>query len=100
MADTIGIERAAVLALQASIDLVLISHRYRYQLGAINAIKTAFQEGTLTPQTIAQAAQRVIKLKQQHFSQDETLPDISSVGSHEHEQLRDRAAARVASRRG
>ena len=87
VADTIGIERGAVLALQAGIDLILISHHYQYQLGAITAIKTALQEGALAPQVLEQAAERVIEMKQRFLSWDETRQDISVVGSQEHAQL-------------
>jgi beta-N-acetylhexosaminidase len=79
VANTIGVERGAVLALQAGTDLILISHHYEYQLGGINAIKAALQDGTLQPQTLEQAVARVLKLKGQHLTWDETLPEISIV---------------------
>jgi beta-N-acetylhexosaminidase len=87
VANTIGTERGAVLALQAGNDLILISHHYTHQLGSINAIKAALLDGTLQPHTLEQAAARVTRLKEQHLSWDEPLPDISVVGCQEHKQL-------------
>jgi beta-N-acetylhexosaminidase len=94
VAETIGIERGTVLALKAGNDLILISHHYEYQLGGINALKAALQDGTLTPQVLEQAVARVVKLKEQHLSWDETLPDMSIVGSQEHKQLSDQTYER------
>jgi beta-N-acetylhexosaminidase len=94
VADTIGIEQGALRALQAGNDLILISHHYEYQLGGINAIKAALQDGTLVPQVLEQAVARVVKLKEQHLSWGEALPDISIVGSQEHQQLSNQAYER------
>ena len=63
ISDTFGTERAAVMALQAGIDLVLVSHNYTRQRGSFEAIRAAVQASELSPQVIQQAAERVVGLK-------------------------------------
>src|SRR5437588_12666710 len=58
ISDTFGTERAAVMALQAGIDLLLVSHHYTRQRGSIQAIQAAIQAQELSPQVIQQAAER------------------------------------------
>lgn len=94
ISETFGTERAAVLALQAGIDLVLVSHHYMQQRGSIEAILEAVQAGKLSPHVIRQAAERLLQLKAQRLAGDEFLsaadfPRI--IGCEAHRRLRDRA---------
>src|SRR5215467_4572704 len=52
VAETIGTERAAVMALQAGVDLVLVSHTYARQRGSIEAMQSALQAGELSPEVV------------------------------------------------
>src|SRR5947209_2537145 len=70
ISDIFGTEPAAVMALQAGIDLVLVSHNYPQQRGSIEAIQAAIQAGELSPQTIAQAAERILKHKARYLAWD------------------------------
>ena len=45
--ETVGTERGAVMALQAGIDLLLVSHRYDRQLGSLRALQAALEAGEL-----------------------------------------------------
>ncbi len=63
-----GTARAAVMALQAGIDLVLVSHSMKHQRASIEAIQAAIQSQELTPRQIQQAAEQVLKLKARHLS--------------------------------
>jgi beta-N-acetylhexosaminidase len=74
IAATYGTERAAVMALQAGIDIALVSHHYKRQRGSIEAILSAARAGELEPQVIAQAAERVLQLKARYLAWDD-LPD-------------------------
>src|SRR2546421_4319209 len=67
ISDTFGTERAAVTALQAGIDLVLVSHIYTRQRGSIEAILAAVEAHELSPQAIQQAAERVLRLKARYL---------------------------------
>ena len=78
ISETFGTERAAVMALQAGIDLVLVSHNYPQQRGSIEAIEAALQVGELSPQTISQAAERVLNHKARYLSWDD-IPNSTSV---------------------
>lgn len=94
ISETFGVERGAVMALQAGIDLMLVSHLYERQRGSFEAIRAAVETNELAPQVIQQAAERVLKLKASYLSWD-TLPtstaDLTLIGCEAHLQLRDRA---------
>ncbi len=62
-ANTFGTERAAVMALDAGIDIVLVSHTHTRQQGSIEAIQRAVLSDKLSPHMVQQAAERVLRLK-------------------------------------
>ncbi|MEO6888458.1 MAG: beta-N-acetylhexosaminidase [Ktedonobacteraceae bacterium] len=95
VADTIGVGPGSVMALQAGIDLVLISHKYARQLAGIEAIQAALRTGALSPETVSRAAERVLQLKERFLSwEDLPLPGTTIAASSEaDQQLRDRAYA-------
>jgi beta-N-acetylhexosaminidase len=88
VSNTFGTERAAVMALQAGIDLVLVSHRFTRQQGSFEAIREAALTGELSAQVVQQAAERVLSLKARYLSWDEATTDIDYEA---HVQLQDRA---------
>jgi len=92
IADTIGTERGAVMALQAGADLALVSHTYMRQRGSAEAIQAAVQTGELLPEVVSQAAERVLRLKERLLSWDDlpAAPIPEWVGGTAHQQLRDR----------
>ena len=98
VAATIGSERAAVMALQAGIDLVLVSHRLDRQRTAFAAIRAAVQNGTLTLEMVTEAAERVMQLKARYLSW-ETIPSPTTIempiqiSSESHQRLSDEAYA-------
>jgi beta-N-acetylhexosaminidase len=98
ISETFGTEPGAVMALQAGNDLVLVSHLYERQQGSFEAIRVAAHAGTLSPQVIQNAAERILKLKAEHLSWD-TLPTLTKlpalIGSEEHLQLQQRAYERL-----
>ena len=91
ISDGVGVGPGAVLALKAGVDLVLISHRYDRQRAGLDAVLAAVKAGALSEADISRAAERILRLKQQHLSWD-TLPDgagLTTVGSDAHRQLSD-----------
>jgi beta-N-acetylhexosaminidase len=93
VANTIGTEQAAVMAIRAGADLALISHHYDRQTGAIEAIKTALGNATLTLERVRQSAERVLRLKARMLAWDH-LPgeaELAIIHNEEHQKLRDRA---------
>jgi beta-N-acetylhexosaminidase len=93
VADTVGIARGSVLALQAGIDVVLISHLYPRQQSGLEAALAAVQSGELPLTTVQEAVERVLRLKSQRLSW-ENLPSgkvPSWVGGSEHRQLSEHA---------
>src|SRR5713226_7852210 len=90
ISETFGTERAAVMALQAGIDLVLVSHHYKRQQGSIEAIRVAVQTHELSSQVVRQAAKHVLRLKANYLAWKEiatsaTLP--TCIGCEAHLQL-------------
>lgn len=96
IADTVGVERGAVLALLAGSDLVLISHQYHLQRGGIEAVLAAVQSGEIAQESIRQATERVLALKARYLSWDEqpaaAVP--AWIGGAEHQQISARAYER------
>lgn len=94
--DIVGTEQGTVQALQAGIDLVLVSHRYARQQGSINALQAAVQDGTLAVERLRDAAERVLQLKAKTLSWD-ALPDtqaLTVIGNKTHQHLRDQTYER------
>jgi len=88
----IGTEEAAILAIRAGADQVLISHRYNRQIGAIEAVKTGLRNGTLTAERVQQSAERVLRLKAKRLSWD-NLPGeaaLATIRNDEHQKLSNR----------
>lgn len=95
VSKTVGTAQGAVLALQAGVDLILVSHRADRQRASIELVRAAVKEGKISAERISQSVERIIRLKQRRLSW-EALPDGSAlpvVGSEAHLQLRDRAYA-------
>ncbi|KYG35089.1 beta-N-acetylhexosaminidase [Alkalihalobacillus trypoxylicola] len=70
ISKTIGTEKGAVVALQAGIDLIMISHRQDRQVGAIEEVKRALEAGEITEEVIDAAYERVMKLKRKYLTFD------------------------------
>jgi beta-N-acetylhexosaminidase len=94
ISDTFGTEQAAVMALQAGVDLVLVSHHYARQRGSVEAIQAAVRTQELTLQLVQQAAEHVLSLKARYLSWKDlpttgTVP--STIGCEKHVQLQSQA---------
>ena len=93
LSDVVGTEQGTVKALQAGVDLVLLSHTHTRQQGSIDAIHRAINNGTLSVDRIRDAAEQVLQLKARRLSWD-TLPDrkgLTVIGNEAHTTLRDQA---------
>ncbi len=92
VAGTVGIPRGAVLALQAGVDLVLISHRISEQRAALAGARRALYDGTLDPALVRQALARIAQIK--HGLAWDTHALTAGAGA-AHAQLRDEAYAQT-----
>lgn len=63
-------EEAAILALQAGADMIMLSSRPEYAAGTITAIMEAVQSGSLSEARINEAYKRVMSLKQEMEKKD------------------------------
>jgi len=79
------VEHAAVDALRAGADLLLICHKLERALQAREACVRALNNGTLSLPRIEQAGQRIAALKKTHQRRQPIA--IRSVGAPEHQQL-------------
>lgn len=61
--DRYGMEEAAVLAVEAGIDLVLISHDHSRQKAAIDAVIHAVETGRISERKIDESVQRLLNVK-------------------------------------
>ncbi|MCR8641126.1 beta-N-acetylhexosaminidase [Paenibacillus sp. N1-5-1-14] len=68
---------AAVLALQAGSDLVMVCHGYDNQTRVLHAIKNAVDKGTISNEQLDQSVARVIKMKQKYHMQDSPGKPVS-----------------------
>ncbi|MGF9699010.1 beta-N-acetylhexosaminidase [Paenibacillus sp. MABNR03] len=59
-----GVAKAAVLAVEAGADLILVSHTLEEQIAAIEAVVEAVRHGRIDEQVIDQALERVVNWKQ------------------------------------
>jgi beta-N-acetylhexosaminidase len=93
VADSLGTPKGAIMAVQAGIDLVLVSHRYDRQRDSIAAVRAAVAAGEIDPAIIRLAAERVMALKHRLPSWDElpTETDLATIGSAEHRELSSRS---------
>ncbi len=94
---TTGTERAAVLALIAGMDLVLISHTYSRQVGSIAAAREALASGELRREAVQEAVARVLRLKATALRWDDTpfAEARTEIASEAHRRLRNEAFARA-----
>jgi beta-N-acetylhexosaminidase len=75
------------MALQAGIDLVLVSHEFKRQRASIEAIQAAIQSRELNAEAVRQAAERVLKLKAHYLSWNDvpgTTISPATIGSEKH----------------
>jgi len=90
--NTIGTEKGAVESLKAGVDLTMISHTYERQIGAIQAIMNAFENGELYLADLEASIQRISIYKERYVWWEDALKDnakesLAIVGSEKHEKL-------------
>ncbi|MGE5333418.1 MAG: beta-N-acetylhexosaminidase [Nitrososphaerota archaeon] len=85
----VGSARGAVRSLQAGADIALVSHRFDRQAGVLNAIRAAAEQEVLSMDTIRAAAARVLRLKQQLLTWDDSAAGyaLSKQTMAEHQRL-------------
>ena len=65
IADNFGTVEGAVMAIEAGVDIVLVSHTLDKQKAAIEKTIKAVKEGRITEERIDQSVWRILKLKEQ-----------------------------------
>lgn len=101
IADHYGTVDAAVMAIEAGADCVLISHRHDLQEGAIEALVAAVESGHISEARIDESARRLLTMKEKRSVTAESVTTIAdesyftgesfrSVGSREHHETAQR----------
>jgi beta-N-acetylhexosaminidase len=67
---------AAVQAVKAGNDIVLVAHKYENALATMKSLKEAVQAGEITEQRIDQSVYRILKLKQQYKLKDNRIQSV------------------------
>lgn len=84
ISDHFGTVQAAVMAVKAGADCILISHRYELQIGAIEAIVAAVESGIISEERIDRSVERLLALKRKRLAEANASMAIEQVGSREH----------------
>jgi beta-N-acetylhexosaminidase len=90
IADGVGTVPAAVLAIKAGADLVLVSHTRATQRAAVQAIRAAIESGEIPAERAAAALARVEKARQRVAQAEQ--PSLEVLNSPAHEELSVRIA--------
>lgn len=87
-----GSGEAAVMALEAGVDILLFGHTPAKASEAYEAILTAVETGRLPEAEIDEHVLRILKLKEKYIQSDEKLTEdtLTKFGSDEHQQVANR----------
>jgi beta-N-acetylhexosaminidase len=80
ISEGVGIEEGTVMAVEAGIDLVLISHLKDRQLKGIEALIRAVESGRISEERIDQSVRRILALKEKR-QMHEIQPQFSEISS-------------------
>ncbi|MCK4258795.1 MAG: beta-N-acetylhexosaminidase [Halanaerobiales bacterium] len=96
IADNFGPEEAAIRAIEAGADQVLISHTFDVQIASYEGILQAVESGRLTEERIDQSITRILKLKEKIANEEwGSQEQLAMVGSEEHRKLARKIGQRV-----
>ncbi|WP_078382122.1 beta-N-acetylhexosaminidase [Sutcliffiella halmapala] len=71
--DYYGIEEASIMAVEAGIDIVLISHTFERQYRAMEAVRKAVESGRISTEQVDRSVERILKLKEKRKLGEETV---------------------------
>jgi beta-N-acetylhexosaminidase len=88
ISDNYGFAEGTVLAVEAGVDIVLISHVYEHQIRGINALFEAVHSGRISEERINESVERILKLKQKLQNQNvQSAITLDQVGQPEWQEL-------------
>lgn len=73
-----SIGEAAVRAINAGADIVMIAHRYDQQIAAIRALEEAAASGAIEPQRLDESVVRILRLKRKYVLSDERIDSLDT----------------------
>lgn len=81
IADNYGIEKAAVLAVEAGADMLLSSHTLEFQIQLRNALVKAVETCVISEERIDQSVERILALKRKYNLEARRVADMDAVRS-------------------
>ncbi|MEO3945425.1 beta-N-acetylhexosaminidase [Gorillibacterium sp. CAU 1737] len=75
-----GVAEGAVLAIEAGVDVVLVSHTLEEQRAAIRAVVRAVREGRLSEERIEESVKRILALKERRGMEQPPSVRVEEVG--------------------
>lgn len=76
-----GTANAAVMAIDAGADLILVSHTLKTQIETVNEIKSAVLEGKISMERIDESVERILAMKQKYGIVDTTKLASGNIAS-------------------
>jgi beta-N-acetylhexosaminidase len=71
------IGQAAVMAINAGVDIIMVCHGYDNQSKVINALQNAVRTGEVSEDRLNESLKRILKLKQKYNLKDEIIDSIN-----------------------
>lgn len=84
IADFYGTEKAAVMAIEAGVNLVCISHTLKKQVGAMEAVYNAVKNGVLKEDLIDERVSKVLEFKEKYNLNSNKPKQLSKEELREH----------------
>lgn len=71
-----SLENASLFALQATCDIIIVSHTFGRQLKVRNSLISAYEQGKLDSELIDNALERILKYKEKYCQETDFVPDF------------------------
>jgi len=81
--ENYDVGQAAVQAVNAGVDIILVCHGHQHRVAVLEALRRAVHDGTISMARLDESVARIIALKQEYGLTDQALPapDIQSINS-------------------
>lgn len=79
-----GTPKAAIAAIKAGADIILVSHTLKAQVATVNAIENAVQKGDISMDRIDESVKRILSMKEKYCVLDDMAGTLGEKVSQEH----------------
>ncbi|KAE8376028.1 glycoside hydrolase superfamily [Aspergillus bertholletiae] len=78
--ESLGFGQAAIMALSAGCDMLMVCHSFMNQLESIEGVKTALENGILSETQVRDSAQRILMMRRRYTSWSTALRPSGTLG--------------------